>query len=275
MADVTDALEARGHLQVVSAGNYSQNADVDFPLYPSSLPNSNIISVAAAQYDGKKVLYSSYGPVSVDLSAPTGFVATQVNNGYITTNGTSLSAPLVTGAIALAWSQNIALTAAEMKQAVLKTARISEDWSSLTVTGGIIDLKHLLEAVQDTDNDGLSNFDDLDDDGDGVTDDKDFLPLDPNETQDTDGDGIGDNTDLFPNDANQSEHVPSDPLSHEEMIPGRVPMIRDTDQDGLDDEQDDHDHDNDGIPNVVESDTGFTVIETWESISGLRVLIMT
>ncbi len=38
-------------------------------------------------------------------------------------------------------------------------------------------------------------------DGDGVPDNEDLYPLDPNESADTDGDGIADNTDLFPYDA--------------------------------------------------------------------------
>ena len=50
----------------------------------------------------------------------------------------------------------------------------------------------------DTDFDGIGNNADTDDDGDGVPDNSDALPLDPTETVDTDLDGIGDNTDAFP-----------------------------------------------------------------------------
>ena len=39
----------------------------------------------------------------------------------------------------------------------------------------------------------------LDSDGDGVYDDEDTFPNDPDETADSDGDGVGDNADLFPN----------------------------------------------------------------------------
>ena len=47
----------------------------------------------------------------------------------------------------------------------------------------------------DTDQDGLGDVCDTDDDGDGVPDTSDAFPLDPSETKDTDGDGIGDNAD--------------------------------------------------------------------------------
>ena len=47
----------------------------------------------------------------------------------------------------------------------------------------------------DTDNDGLPDAIDPDDDNDGVRDENDAFPLDPSETSDYDGDGSGDNTD--------------------------------------------------------------------------------
>ncbi len=47
-----------------------------------------------------------------------------------------------------------------------------------------------------------------DSDGDGVNDDEDAFPNDPEETVDTDGDGVGDNADAFPDDA--SEWLDSD-----------------------------------------------------------------
>jgi hypothetical protein len=49
----------------------------------------------------------------------------------------------------------------------------------------------------DTDEDGIPNVLDTDDDGDGVKDAADAFPLDKNETLDSDGDGIGDNSDDF------------------------------------------------------------------------------
>ena len=51
-----------------------------------------------------------------------------------------------------------------------------------------------IESV-DTDNDGVGNNADRDDDGDGVVDALDAFPLDQAETIDTDGDGIGNNAD--------------------------------------------------------------------------------
>ncbi|MBK8102496.1 MAG: FG-GAP repeat protein [Cellvibrionales bacterium] len=51
------------------------------------------------------------------------------------------------------------------------------------------------EDAGDTDGDGIMDFDDPDDDNDGIPDERDAFPKDPTETVDTDGDGIGNNAD--------------------------------------------------------------------------------
>jgi len=59
----------------------------------------------------------------------------------------------------------------------------------------------------DTDDDGLSNDLDDDDDNDGVNDIDDAFPLDPTEWDDSDGDGIGDNSDPIDNNPSPSGWV--------------------------------------------------------------------
>ena len=49
-----------------------------------------------------------------------------------------------------------------------------------------------------------------DSDGDGVADDADAFPNNPNETSDSDGDGVGDNADAFPNDASETRDSDGD-----------------------------------------------------------------
>lgn len=50
----------------------------------------------------------------------------------------------------------------------------------------------------------------IDTDRDGVPDDEDAFPNDPNESQDTDGDGIGDNADFSPNDPTDGSDTPGE-----------------------------------------------------------------
>ena len=81
---------------------------------------------------------------------------------------------------------------------------------------------------QDTDNDGIPDIEDPDIDGDGVNNEEDAFPNNPNEDTDTDGDGVGNNTDAFPNNPNEDT---------------------DTDGDGIGNNEDEDD-DNDGTPDV-------------------------
>jgi len=82
----------------------------------------------------------------------------------------------------------------------------------------------------DTDNDGVGNNADNDDDNDGIEDALDAFPLNPNENLDTDGDGIGDTTDLDDDGDGYPDSVEiqggSDPLD-------AFSQPSDKDQDGL------------------------------------------
>jgi hypothetical protein len=100
---------------------------------------------------------------------------------------------------------------------------------------------------QDTDYDGITNENDIDDDGDGIIDQEDAFPLDKNEQRDTDGDGIGDNSD----DDDDGDGVPDEfddlPLNPNETI--------DTDKDGTGNISD-KDDDNDGLDDNEEVKIG-------------------
>ena len=98
----------------------------------------------------------------------------------------------------------------------------------------------------DTDNDGICDPIDMDDDDDGVDDSDDDFPLDPNEQTDTDNDGVGDNGDDDDDgdgwtDADENT-CGSDPLDS---------ASRPTDTDGdLSCDAVDEDDDGDGVPDV-------------------------
>ena len=95
------------------------------------------------------------------------------------------------------------------------------------------------EEWLDTDNDGIGNNADLDDDNDTVPDDQDAFPLDPNESVDTDNDGIGNNADLDDDNDNVSDEQDAFPLDPNESV--------DTDNDGIGNNAD-LDDDNDAVP---------------------------
>ncbi len=123
----------------------------------------------------------------------------------------------------------------------------------------------------DTDNDGIGNNTDFDDDGDGISDVYEKMletdPLDVNSTpsdfngngipdalEDSDGDGLFDNIDQFPLDPTRSLDNDGDGISDTDDP--------DDDDDGILDDQDDFpldsryntDTDNNGIPNLIDPD---------------------
>jgi subtilisin family serine protease len=92
-----------GIIFVAAAGNDGKNIDSS-PSYPASYSHDNIVAVAATTRTDSLASYSNYGATSVHLAAPGSSIYTTAhgsNSAYATSNGTSLSAPIVSGAFAL------------------------------------------------------------------------------------------------------------------------------------------------------------------------------
>lgn len=94
------------------------------------------------------------------------------------------------------------------------------------------------EETTDTDGDGIGNNTDSDDDGDGVADDEDAFPLDSTESLDSDSDGIGNNADTDDDGDGVSDSSDAFPLDASEAL--------DTDGDGVGNNSD-TDDDGDGV----------------------------
>ncbi len=104
----------RGCLVVISAGNAGGSTKA--PGYPEAL------FVGAIDGNQRIAFFSDSGPF-VDLVAPgTGVRTTRMGAGYGFANGTSFSAPIVSGVAALAWSINPDLRPASIMNAVLGSA---------------------------------------------------------------------------------------------------------------------------------------------------------
>ncbi|MCD9460124.1 thrombospondin type 3 repeat-containing protein [Marinibactrum halimedae] len=101
----------------------------------------------------------------------------------------------------------------------------------------------------DTDGDGIGNNADTDDDGDGVVDADDAFPLDNTEDTDTDGDGVGDNSDAFPNNPQEDTDTDGDGVGdNSDAFPTNPEENTDTDGDGVGDNSD-------AFPNNPQEDT--------------------
>jgi len=94
---------------------------------PADAPG--LIAVGATDYEGKRALFSSFGPTSdgrikPDLMAPGQEIVTAGNVGVQlgTSSGTSVASPMLAGALASLWSAYPDKTAEELLQAVFESA---------------------------------------------------------------------------------------------------------------------------------------------------------
>src|SRR5262249_5291270 len=114
--DLQSAIDASGKaglLFVAAAGNSGSNNDTT-PVYPANYNLPNVVAVAATPNPDHLASFSNFGPKTVALAAPgVNILSTElpfgegvINSftGYGTQSGTSMAAPHVTGAAALAWS---------------------------------------------------------------------------------------------------------------------------------------------------------------------------
>lgn len=112
------AAEAAGVLVVTGAGNTPIDIDAN-PIFPASSPLDNVIAVGASTAADQPASFSGYGQTTVDLFAPGEYIISTVPGGYGVYSGTSMAAPMVSGAAALLWAATPQATYAEVKGALL------------------------------------------------------------------------------------------------------------------------------------------------------------
>lgn len=147
----------RDILFVVAAGNFGTDNDT-CPQYPASYDTTqseltwlkpasfnSVISVASINRDGGLASYSNHGKTTVHLGAPGDLIAsTAPVDGYIAKSGTSMAAPHVTGAIALFASTHPGTSAAEIRNALLRSTAWTPSLDGTTATGGRLDLSTIV-----------------------------------------------------------------------------------------------------------------------------------
>jgi len=156
-------------LLVIASGNDNLNNDsvTEYPnttYLDGTLHDENVIEVGASAPWADTTLatgFSNYGKNTVDVFAP-GEKVTSINLGaeFNTADGTSFSAPIVSGIAALIFEYYPKLSAAQLKQAIMESVtpltgfmvnkpgtHQKVDFTTLCKSGGIVNAAKALEAA--------------------------------------------------------------------------------------------------------------------------------
>lgn len=145
--DAIERANEAGIIFIAAAGNDGMNIDRT-PAYPASYSNSNIITVASITNTGKLSLFSNYGATSVDIAAPGSGIYSciplkskgKVLSAYAVSDGTSMAAPHVTGAVVLYLSAHPDASVSEVIDAIKASATPTASLAGKCVTGGRLNI---------------------------------------------------------------------------------------------------------------------------------------
>jgi subtilisin family serine protease len=132
-------------------GNGMDNDGVETPDFPSGYELPGIIAVTSSTRFGDWSTWSNYGRTTVDLAAPgEGILAASSGGGFRSVTGTSFSAPIVAGSVALLAAANPTATNADLRSRILSSAVPSATLAGRTATGGILNANGALFAAPGT-----------------------------------------------------------------------------------------------------------------------------
>ncbi|MEU4744236.1 S8 family serine peptidase, partial [Actinosynnema sp. NPDC023658] len=154
--------EKTGTLFVVAAGNSGRARTIDSPGSADSA-----LTVGAVRYDDDLAYFSSRGPrngdgaVKPDITAPglnivaakaaKGIIGTPVGKRHVSLSGTSMATPHVAGAAALLAQQHPDWTGAQLKAALMASAKPNPDLTVFEQGTGRVDLTRAITATVGSD----------------------------------------------------------------------------------------------------------------------------
>ena len=150
MATYSSILEATignfDGLFVTASGSFTpENPNGDI-YYPAAYDLDNIISVGAYNSSGN-IVYN-YSKEFVDLFAP-GYkiYTTTLNNSFTYVNGTSFATPIVAACAALILAENPKLNPVEIKEIILDSVDIRDNFKNKCVSGGALNIIGALNSL--------------------------------------------------------------------------------------------------------------------------------
>jgi subtilisin family serine protease/uncharacterized protein YhfF len=142
LADAITVADTHGALFVAAAGNSGTDNDT-MPTYPASYALPNVLTVAATDNSDQLAYFSNVGRKSVDLAAPgLNIYSTWPGGTYQYMSGTSMAAPHVSGAAALAKAAFPSATGVGLKALLLESVDPLSSLSSSTATGGRLNVNN-------------------------------------------------------------------------------------------------------------------------------------
>lgn len=125
-----------GALFVAAAGNDANDNDQS-PTYPGSYDVPNVLAVAAVDNRGKMASFSSFGKKTVHVGAPGVNIVSTTTAGYESWSGTSMATPHVSGIATLVMANEPNLTALEVKERIIATAKPIAGLRGKVQSGGL------------------------------------------------------------------------------------------------------------------------------------------
>ena len=149
MQNAVNVAQGFGMIICVAAGNSSTNLNTTTDV-PATFTNDNLLVVAASNNDDNPTGFTSFGATHVDVAAAGDDVRTTTRNSdtsYGFASGTSFSAPLTTGCVALAQAYNPQASYQTVRSAFINNCDQIASWNGLVASGGRINLFDTLNAL--------------------------------------------------------------------------------------------------------------------------------